>query len=124
MRRNRRNRRLRLGLADRARGRGIAAGRGNNSQIAKPFPKCQVKHKRPRCSGSAALTPASLQTLIHQFGLIPVHVTRLLNGDGRASLITAPGVGGSPSVRVFGGSSPARRFNAFDPTFLGGVWVG
>jgi hypothetical protein len=39
MRRNRRNCRLRLGLADRARGRGIAAGRYYNSRIAKLFPR-------------------------------------------------------------------------------------
>jgi hypothetical protein len=39
MRRNRHNCRLRLGLADRARGRGIAAGRYYNSRIAKLFPK-------------------------------------------------------------------------------------
>jgi hypothetical protein len=46
-----------------------------------------------------------------------------VNGDGRASLVTAPGAGGGPDVRLFGGSAPARRFNAFDPAFLGGVWV-
>jgi hypothetical protein len=46
-----------------------------------------------------------------------------VNGDGRASLVTAPGRGGGPDVRVFGGSAPALRFNAFDPAFLGGVWV-
>src|SRR5262249_33107928 len=39
MRRNRHNCRLRLGLADRARGRGIAAGRYYNSRMAKLFPK-------------------------------------------------------------------------------------
>jgi hypothetical protein len=39
MRRNRRNCRLRLGLADRARGRGIAAGRYYNSRSAKLFPR-------------------------------------------------------------------------------------
>ena len=43
MRRNRRNCRLRLGLADRARGRGIAAGRYYNSRMAKLFPKFSAK---------------------------------------------------------------------------------
>jgi membrane associated rhomboid family serine protease len=33
----------------------------------------------------AMLSPASLETLVHQFGLIPVHVTRLLSGAGRAN---------------------------------------
>jgi hypothetical protein len=47
-----------------------------------------------------------------------------VNGDGRASLVTGPGSGGGPDVRAFGGSASALRFNAFDPTFLGGVWVG
>jgi ELWxxDGT repeat protein len=46
-----------------------------------------------------------------------------VNGDGRASLVTGPRAGGGPDVRVFGGSSAALRFNAFDPAFLGGVWV-
>jgi ELWxxDGT repeat protein len=47
-----------------------------------------------------------------------------VNSDGRATLVTGPGRGGGPDVRVLGGSAPARRFNAFDPAFLGGVWVG
>ena len=33
----------------------------------------------------AALAPSSLETLIHQFGLIPSHVTRLLAGAGNTN---------------------------------------
>ena len=46
MRRNRRNCQLRLGLADRARGRGIAAGRYYNSPIAKLFRSFVSNHKK------------------------------------------------------------------------------
>jgi hypothetical protein len=40
-----------------------------------------------------------------------------------AFLLTAPGPGGGPDVRVFDGTTfqPQFRFNAFDATFLGGV---
>jgi membrane associated rhomboid family serine protease len=37
--------------------------------------------------GEAGLSPTNLQTVIHQFGLVPVHVTRLIIGDGRANPI-------------------------------------
>ena len=51
-----------------------------------------------------------------------------LNFDGRADLITAPGASRQPTINVFGlnGSSFSLRssFNTFDPTFLGGVYVG
>jgi hypothetical protein len=42
-------------------------------------------------------------------------------------LLTAPGPGGGPDVRVYdpdSGYTPLFRFNAFDPAFLGGVNVG
>jgi hypothetical protein len=42
-------------------------------------------------------------------------------------LLTAPGPGGGPDVRVYdpdSGYTPLFRFNAFDPGFLGGVNVG
>jgi serralysin len=48
--------------------------------------------------------------------------------DGRADLITGAGPGRQPTVNVFSlvGSSLQRRqnYNAFDPTFLGGIFVG
>src|SRR5262249_55120877 len=48
-----------------------------------------------------------------------------VNGDGRADIITAPDVGGGPLVRVFDGASGVLTlaFNAYDPTFTGGVRV-
>jgi len=41
-------------------------------------------------------------------------------------LVTAPGLLGGPEVRVFeqGDFKPTLQFNAFDPAFRGGVYVG
>src|SRR5439155_1079079 len=46
-------------------------------------------------------------------------------GDGVADIITAPGPGGGPHVRVFDGQTfaVAREFMAYDPAFTGGVFV-
>jgi len=48
-----------------------------------------------------------------------------VNGDGRADIITAPGPGGGPHVRVFNGVTGAELISvfAFDPAFTGGVFV-
>ncbi len=48
-----------------------------------------------------------------------------MNGDGRADIITAPGAGGGPHVKVFSGAdgSLLASFLAYDPTFTGGVTV-
>lgn len=47
-----------------------------------------------------------------------------VDGDGRAEIITAPGAGGGPLVRVFSGSGVLQlAFNAYDPAFAGGVHV-
>jgi hypothetical protein len=48
-----------------------------------------------------------------------------VNGDGIPDIITAPGPGGGPDVRVFDGSTGIliREFMAYDPRFLGGVYV-
>lgn len=48
-----------------------------------------------------------------------------VNRDGFADVITAPDQGGGPLVEVFSGRDGAllRSFNAYDPTFLGGVRV-
>ncbi|MFO0810356.1 MAG: Calx-beta domain-containing protein [Gemmataceae bacterium] len=48
------------------------------------------------------------------------------DGDGRIDIITAPGVGGAPRVRVFKGVGlvPGLDFLAFDPSYFGGVFVG
>ena len=49
-----------------------------------------------------------------------------LDGDGRAEILTGPGDGGGPVVRVFtaGSGRLTREVPAFDPGFRGGVWVG
>ena len=48
-----------------------------------------------------------------------------LNGDGTFDIITAPGPGGGPRVRVFDGATGAglADFYAYEETFQGGVWV-
>ena len=49
-----------------------------------------------------------------------------VDGDGLADIVTTPGPGGGPHTRVFSGRTAAAltAFFAFDPTFLGGVFVG
>jgi hypothetical protein len=49
-----------------------------------------------------------------------------LNGDGGAELVTTPGAGISSSVQVFDGPGANKldTFFAYDPKFLGGVFVG
>jgi hypothetical protein len=52
-----------------------------------------------------------------------------VNGDGVPDLITAPGPGTDPLVRVFDGvtgwpvAGPLGSFEAYDPVFTGGVYV-
>jgi hypothetical protein len=48
-----------------------------------------------------------------------------VNGDGFADIITAPGAGGGPHVRVFSGAdgSVLREFFAFSVDFRAGVFV-
>jgi hypothetical protein len=48
-----------------------------------------------------------------------------VNGDGRADIITAPGPGGGPDVRVFDGTSAALLSESlpYDAAFSGGVFV-
>jgi hypothetical protein len=49
-----------------------------------------------------------------------------VNGDGVPDLITAPGPGGGPEVKVFDGSGRGgilEDFYAYDPHFTGGVFV-
>jgi FG-GAP-like repeat len=48
-----------------------------------------------------------------------------LDDDGIAEIITAPGPGGSPVVRIFDASGKRRTsFYGFDPTYAGGLYVG
>src|SRR5436190_1885991 len=48
-----------------------------------------------------------------------------VNGDGLPDVITAPGPGGGPLVKVFSGvdGSLLVAFNAYDSAFQGGVFV-
>jgi hypothetical protein len=48
-----------------------------------------------------------------------------VTGDGYPDLIVAPGPGGGPAIKVYDGATGAVRatFFAFDPAFLGGVYV-
>ena len=48
-----------------------------------------------------------------------------VSGDGIPDIITGPGAGGGPHVRVFDGTNaaPIANFFAFDPRFTGGVFV-
>jgi hypothetical protein len=48
-----------------------------------------------------------------------------VNGDGTPDIITAPGAGMGPQVKVFDGKTGAliRSFLAYGPTFTGGVYV-
>jgi serralysin len=51
-----------------------------------------------------------------------------LDGDGKAEIVTAPGAGGAPHVRVFrrnadGTVTDVASFFAYDGAFLGGVFV-
>jgi subtilisin-like proprotein convertase family protein len=48
-----------------------------------------------------------------------------VNGDGVPDIITAPGAGGGPDIRVFDGLSGVliREFMAYNPAFTGGVFV-
>jgi hypothetical protein len=48
-----------------------------------------------------------------------------VNGDGTPDIITAPGSGGGPNVRVFSGTDLQliASFFAYDPSFRGGVTV-
>jgi hypothetical protein len=48
-----------------------------------------------------------------------------VNGDGKADIITAPGAGGGPDVRVYSGANGQliREILAYDPRFNGGVYI-
>jgi hypothetical protein len=48
-----------------------------------------------------------------------------VNGDGTPDIITAPGPGGGPHIRVFDGATGGivREFFAYHPNFTGGVYV-
>lgn len=47
------------------------------------------------------------------------------NGDGQDDIVTAPGNGGGPLIRVFDGNTGEmlQNFFAYDPALRGGAWV-
>ena len=48
-----------------------------------------------------------------------------VDGDGSVEIVTGAGTGGGPHVEAFTATGGVRRsFLAFDPAFLGGVFVG
>src|SRR5207247_2718114 len=48
-----------------------------------------------------------------------------VTGDGVPDVVTAPGPGGGPDLRVFDGATGAlvRQFFAYDPNFTGGCYI-
>jgi hypothetical protein len=58
-------------------------------------------------------------------GGVRVGVVPDVDGDGLADLVTAAGPGGGPHTKVFRGTNGAllKSFFAYDPAFLGGVFV-
>jgi hypothetical protein len=59
-------------------------------------------------------------------GGVRVSVVPDVNGDGLADVVTAAGPGGGPHTKVYSGTSATvlDSFFAYDPAFLGGVFVG
>ena len=50
-----------------------------------------------------------------------------VNGDGLADIVVGAGPGGGPNVKVYDSAHPGstlQNYFAFDPGFLGGVYVG
>jgi hypothetical protein len=59
-------------------------------------------------------------------GGVRVAVIADLNSNGSPEIITSTGPGAAPELRLFDGATLAKLddFYAFDPRFLGGVFIG
>jgi hypothetical protein len=59
-------------------------------------------------------------------GGVRVAIVPDVSGDGLADIVTVPGPGGGPYTKVWSGvgSLIVDRFFAYDPAFLGGIFVG
>jgi len=82
---------------------------------------------RIRVFDGVTLTQLRLFDAFEPWRLTGVRVaSRDLNGDGKAEIITAPGPGGSPEVRIFDGNTGLEitRFLAYAAGYTGGVYVG
>jgi uncharacterized repeat protein (TIGR01451 family) len=57
---------------------------------------------------------------------VRVSVISDINNDGLSDLIVAPGPGRQGTVKIIDGAltTPIRQFSTFDPSFLGGIYVG
>jgi hypothetical protein len=55
-----------------------------------------------------------------------VHIATSLALDGTTTLFLGDGAGGLPTVRILDASTlnESASFNAYDPSFMGGVFVG
>jgi hypothetical protein len=55
-----------------------------------------------------------------------VRVGTVVGVSGRGEIVTGPGLGGGPNVRVFDGPTltDLEDFFAFNPQFTGGIFVG
>jgi hypothetical protein len=74
---------------------------------------------------------ATLNTVASFFAYAPTFAggvtvaTAYYNGGTMADVIAGPGMGAGPTVNVFtGAGTKVASFTPFDPTFLGGVFVG
>jgi autotransporter-associated beta strand protein len=74
--------------------------------------------------GNGTLLRTFVTYNVHFFGGVRV-ATGDITGDGIDDIITAPGPGGGPHIRVWDGVTftLVREFMAYDPAFFGGVFV-
>src|SRR5262249_11954376 len=83
----------------------------------------------PEGEGFSGTNPATVLADFNAHGTFPGGVRVAaggVEGDGRADIITGPGPGGGPNVRVFSTVGPApilADFMAYNPTFTGGIYV-